>query len=103
MRKYLKFYIDGAWVAPAESKRLRVENPATEEVAGGIALGAAADVDRAVKAARKAFASWSQASREARLGVLQRDPSSISSARETWRRPSPKRWARRARSPTAFR
>ncbi|MDZ4373360.1 MAG: aldehyde dehydrogenase family protein, partial [Phenylobacterium sp.] len=73
MREYLKFYIDGAWVDPAEGlKTLDVENPATEEVAGKIALGSAADVDRACKAARKAFDSWSQTSREERLEVLGR-------------------------------
>src|SRR5689334_9017772 len=73
MREYLKFYIDGAWVDPAEGlKTLDVENPATEEVCGKIAMGSAADVDRAAKAARKAFDSWSQTSREERLEVLGR-------------------------------
>jgi aldehyde dehydrogenase (NAD+) len=72
MREYLKFYIDGQWVEPTELKTLDVINPATEGVAGKIALGSAADVDKAVKAARKAFESWSQVSREERLDVLQR-------------------------------
>ena len=73
MREYLKFYIDGAWVDPAEGlKTLDVENPATEEVCCKIALGSAADVDKAAKAARKAFATWSQTSREERLEVLGR-------------------------------
>ncbi|HEY8574296.1 aldehyde dehydrogenase family protein [Phenylobacterium sp.] len=72
MREYLKFYIDGQWVEPTELKTLDVINPATEEVCGKIALGNAADVDKAVKAARKAFASWSQTSREERLEVLGR-------------------------------
>jgi aldehyde dehydrogenase (NAD+) len=72
MREYLKFYIDGEWVEPAELKTLDVENPATAQTAGRIALGSATDVDRAVKAARKAFATWSLTSREERLDVLQR-------------------------------
>jgi aldehyde dehydrogenase (NAD+) len=72
MREYLKFYIDGKWVEPVEMKTLDVENPATEEVCGKIAVGSAADVDKAVKAARKAFATWSQTSREERLEVLGR-------------------------------
>jgi aldehyde dehydrogenase (NAD+) len=72
MREYLKFYIDGEWVDPVQLKTLDVENPATEEVAGKIAMGSAADVDKAVKAARKAFASWSQTSREERIEVLGR-------------------------------
>ncbi len=71
MREYLKFYIDGQWVDPVESKSLDVENPTTEQISGKIALGADADVDKAVKAARKAFATWSQTSREERLDVLQ--------------------------------
>jgi aldehyde dehydrogenase (NAD+) len=72
MREYLKFYIDGAWIDPAQLKVLDVENPATEQVAGRIALGSAADVDKAVKAARRAFATFSQASREERIDLLQR-------------------------------
>jgi aldehyde dehydrogenase (NAD+) len=71
MREYLKFYIDGQWVAPTEAKTADVINPATEEVSGKISLGTAADVEKAVAAARKAFGSWSQTSRETRLEVLQ--------------------------------
>lgn len=72
MREYLKFYIDGKWVEPTELKTLDVINPATEDVCGKIALGAAADVDAAVMAARKAFPAWSQTTREERLDVLGR-------------------------------
>jgi aldehyde dehydrogenase (NAD+) len=71
MREYLKFYIDGQWVDPVEPKSLDVDNPTTEQVSGKIAIGADADVDTAVEAARKAFATWSQTSREERLDVLQ--------------------------------
>jgi aldehyde dehydrogenase (NAD+) len=72
MREYLKFYIDGQWVDPIEFTTVNTLNPATEEISGRIALGTGADVDRAVKAARKAFATWSLTSREERLEVLQR-------------------------------
>lgn len=72
MREYLKFYINGAWVDPIERKTVETINPATEQVSGKIALGSPADVDRAVSAARKAFVSWSQTSREQRVEVLQR-------------------------------
>ncbi len=74
MREYLKFYIDGQWVDPIEPASLDVDNPTTEVVSGRIALGTAADVDRAVKAARKAFggpSGWSGSTREERLDVLQ--------------------------------
>lgn len=72
MREYLKFYIDGRWVDPIELKTTETIDPATEKVSGRIALGSAADVDRAVKAARKAFAGWSQTTREERLAVFER-------------------------------
>jgi aldehyde dehydrogenase (NAD+) len=71
MREYLDFYIDGKWVKPLRPNASDVENPATEQVAGKISLGTADDVDVAVKAARRAFASWSQTSREERLDLLQ--------------------------------
>ncbi|HMK87841.1 MAG TPA: aldehyde dehydrogenase family protein [Steroidobacteraceae bacterium] len=72
MREYLKFYIGGQWVDPVELRTLDIINPATEQVCGKIALGSAADVDRAVRAARKAFARWSTSRREERLEVLKR-------------------------------
>jgi aldehyde dehydrogenase (NAD+) len=72
MREYLKFFIDGQWVEPVgKAAVLDVINPATETVAGHISLGSEADVDRAVKAAHKAFASYSQTTREQRIDLLQ--------------------------------
>ena len=71
MREYLKFYIDGKWVDPVRPNTLDVENPTTEQVSGKIAIGSAVDVDLAVQAARKAFLTWSQTSREERLELLQ--------------------------------
>lgn len=71
MREYLKFYIDGQWIEPLRPNALEVDNPTTEEVSGRIALGSSADVDLAVNAARRAFATWSQTTREERLDVLQ--------------------------------
>ncbi|MEZ5744361.1 MAG: aldehyde dehydrogenase family protein [Sphingomonadaceae bacterium] len=70
MREYLQFYIDGQWVDPITPATADVINPATEAVSGRISLGSAADVDKAVAAARKAFASWSVSSREERLDLL---------------------------------
>ena len=72
MREYVKFYIDGQWVDPVEMKTLDVINPANEAVCGKIALGSAKDVDKAVAAAKKAFKTWSQTTREERLDVLNR-------------------------------
>ena len=70
MRDYTKFYIDGRWVEPATANPLDVINPATEEVAGRINLGSAADVDRAVAAASQAFASFSRTSIKERVELL---------------------------------
>ncbi|MFE5333250.1 aldehyde dehydrogenase family protein [Embleya sp. NPDC056575] len=52
-------FIDGTFAEAADGGRLKTVNPATEEVLAEIAVGGDADVDRAVKAARKAFKSWS--------------------------------------------
>ena len=61
----LKFYIDGAWVDPAAPSTLGIVNPATEETFAQISLGSRPDVDRAAKAARRAFATYSVTSVEA--------------------------------------
>ena len=82
MRDYLKFYIGGKWVEPAQPKTLEVINPATETVCGHISLGSAADVDRAVKAAREAFKTFSRARREARIELLERIVAEFEKRRE---------------------
>ncbi|HEX6080649.1 MAG TPA: aldehyde dehydrogenase family protein [Methylomirabilota bacterium] len=68
----LKFYIDGAWVDPVARRALDVINPATEQPVAQISLGGAADVDRAVKAARAAFPAYSRASKAERIALLER-------------------------------
>ncbi len=67
-----QFYIDGAWVDPAEPKEFQVINPATESVAGLISMGSAKDVDRAVMAARRAFDGYSRTSPAERLALMER-------------------------------
>ncbi len=47
--------IDGQWVDAASGRTFETLNPATEEVLAEVAQGEAEDVDRAVRAARKAF------------------------------------------------
>jgi aldehyde dehydrogenase (NAD+) len=71
MREYLKFYIGGQWVDPAGNQTIDVINPATEAVAGKVAAGTSADVDKAAAAARKAFASYSLTSPKERLDLLE--------------------------------
>ena len=57
-----KLLIDGKWVDAASGKTFDVYNPATGDVIAHVAEGDKEDIDRAVKAARKAFASgpWSK-------------------------------------------
>lgn len=57
-----KLLIDGKWVDSASGKTFATYNPATEEKIADVAEGDVADIDKAAKAARKAFESgpWSQ-------------------------------------------
>jgi aldehyde dehydrogenase (NAD+) len=71
MYDYTRFYINGQWVNPAVEKTLDVINPATEKSIGKISLGSAADVDKAVAAAKAAFASFAQTTREQRITLLE--------------------------------
>jgi aldehyde dehydrogenase (NAD+) len=72
MSHALQFYIDGEWVDPARPATLAVIDPSTEEAYAEIALGSAADVDRAVAAARRAFPAFSRTTREERLALMRR-------------------------------
>ena len=58
-----KLLIDGQWVDAASGDTITVEDPATEQAIGEVALGGAEDIDRAVAAARKALkGEWSKLS-----------------------------------------
>jgi aldehyde dehydrogenase (NAD+) len=72
MSHELQFYIDGAWVAPLGTATLDVIDPSTEEAYTKIAMGTAEDVNRAVAAAKAAFPSYSQTSREERVALLKK-------------------------------
>ncbi|BFM15722.1 aldehyde dehydrogenase family protein [Maricurvus nonylphenolicus] len=72
MKDYLQFYIDGQWVDPETPKALDVINPATDETCARISLGSAADVDKAVAAAKAAFPTFSQTTVEERVALLER-------------------------------
>lgn len=72
MTNRMQFYIDGSWVDPAIKKSIPVVNPATEEAIYDIAVGSKADVDKAVAAARRAFETFSQTSREERVALLEK-------------------------------
>ncbi len=72
MTHNLKFFINGEWVDPVTPRAADVINPATEEASTKISMGSAADVDKAVAAARQAFTSYSLTTREERLALLKR-------------------------------
>ena len=72
MKHYGKCYVDGQWVDPLTAKTFELVNPATEEVFATVALAGAEDVDRAVHAARRAFAAFSRTTKEERLALLER-------------------------------
>jgi aldehyde dehydrogenase (NAD+) len=71
MLSKLQFYIDGKWVDPAVPRVLEVIDPSNEEPFARISLGSKADVDKAVGAAKRAFATWSRSTKEQRLALLQ--------------------------------
>ncbi|MEV7077510.1 aldehyde dehydrogenase family protein [Streptomyces sp. NPDC093516] len=52
-------FIDGEFVEAADGKVFKTVSPSSEEVLSEIAQAGSEDVDRAVKAARRAFATWS--------------------------------------------
>ena len=72
MHNLTKFYIGGRWIEPLSSATLPVMNPATEAQIGTVAMGNAADVDRAVAAAKAAFEGFSSTSKQVRLDLLYR-------------------------------
>ncbi|HKH12778.1 MAG TPA: aldehyde dehydrogenase family protein [Rubrobacter sp.] len=104
-----RLLIDGDWVDSASGKTFQTINPATEEHLADVAWGEAEDIDRAVRAARRAFADdspWRKMSASARgrliykiseliednadeLATLEAldngKPSSVAKAADTWR------------------
>ncbi len=71
MDEKLQFYIDGRWVDPVEARPFDVIDPATEAPIARIALGSEKDVDLAVSAARRAFRSYAETTREDRIALLE--------------------------------
>jgi len=65
-------YIDGQWSGPENPVTVDVVDPSTEEPFGTVQLGGPADVDRAVAAARAAFAGFAATSVAERLDLLDR-------------------------------
>lgn len=64
-------YIDGQWIKPATGDVIEVDEAATEEIIGTVPAGDAADAERAILAARRAFDSWSETPINERADVVQ--------------------------------
>lgn len=72
MYNNVKHFINGEWVESTGNETIDVINPATEEKMGTISAGTEEDLDKAIKAARKAFPSFSNTTREERVKLLDR-------------------------------
>jgi betaine-aldehyde dehydrogenase len=71
--KSYQMYIGGQWVSAASAKTMDVLDPAREEVIATVPAAGAADIDRAVKAARAAYSGgWKEATAQDRGRVLLR-------------------------------
>ncbi|GAA4685531.1 CoA-acylating methylmalonate-semialdehyde dehydrogenase [Phytohabitans rumicis] len=68
--KTIEHWIGGKATAGASTRTAPVWNPATGQQQAQVVLGTAGDVDDAVRAARAAFADWSQSSLSRRAKVL---------------------------------
>ena len=66
-----RLYIDGAWTPSTGSGTIDVVNATTEEVMGRVPEGTAEDVDKAAKAACRAFETWSATTVEERAKYIQ--------------------------------
>ncbi len=64
-------YIDGQWIKPATGEVIEVDEAATEEIIGTVPAGDAADAERAILAARRAFDDWSTTPINERADVVQ--------------------------------
>jgi len=65
------FYIAGAWVKAAVPHDFYVVDPSTEERFATVSMGSAADVDKAVAAARRAFKTFGSSTTAERLDLLE--------------------------------
>src|SRR5262245_57113997 len=67
-----RFFINGEWASPSSASKIDVINSGTEELFVSVAEAQAADIDRAVAAARNAFdrGPWPRMSHKERAGYL---------------------------------
>jgi acyl-CoA reductase-like NAD-dependent aldehyde dehydrogenase len=68
----LELYIDGGWIASAATEWIEVLDPATEKPLADVPAGDSADVDRAVRAARRALPGWAATAPPERAAFVSR-------------------------------
>ncbi|WP_019413070.1 CoA-acylating methylmalonate-semialdehyde dehydrogenase [Paenisporosarcina sp. TG20] len=68
--KMLSNYIDGQWVKSTTEKYLEVPNPATGEILAEVPLSTQEDLEKAVEAAKRAFALWKKVAVPQRSRIL---------------------------------
>ncbi len=77
------FFIDGSWVEPTGAKTATIIDPTTDEAVAIFSHGNASDVERAVSAARRAFASYSQTEVRERIELFRRIITAYEKRRES--------------------
>src|SRR5919202_1276278 len=82
-------FVNGRWVPAAEGATMERTSPADGRLVGRYARGAAADVEAAVAAARKAFddSPWPTSPAQERAAVLQREPVGVVAMITPWNFP----------------
>jgi len=78
MRQFNQMYVNGAFVTPHGKATVDLVNPTNNEVIGKVTLADETDMRQAIAAAKKAFTSFSQTTKEVRMGYLQRLHDSVS-------------------------
>src|SRR3984885_5763611 len=78
MRQFNQIYVDGAFVTPHGRKTIDLINPTNNEVIGKVTMADESDTRQTIAAAKKAFAPFSQTSKEERMDYLQRLHDSVS-------------------------
>ncbi|NIZ61900.1 aldehyde dehydrogenase family protein [Sedimentitalea sp. CY04] len=66
------FYINGQWVAPSQSNDFAVIDPSTEDACAVISLGAEADTNAAVAAAKAALPGWMATPPAERIAMVEK-------------------------------
>ena len=67
-----EFYINGAFIGSRDGTEMPVMNPSHDTVCATVTLGGAQDGEAAIAAAKSAFDSWSQSSKEERIALVER-------------------------------